>query len=166
MAIDMTKQYTATGRWYVSPVWDPEYDGNVYAVIDPEGYIDDWYEPHARAYADADAMDRNDEMDDTGENNPCCPTRWNVHMIRTDGDGTYPEPTRLVFVWGYAAALLDDERDSSGILRKLHDHKGQLTATWSDDPSESDRAAIEKAWWLAGHESTDGVEHVVKYEQP
>jgi hypothetical protein len=166
MAIDMDKQYAPTGRWYVTPVWDSNYDAHVYAVIDPEGYIEDWYDPHSRLYAEDYVDGQNDDLDGNCHNKPNCPTHWMVEMVRTDGEGTQQNPTRLVFVWGYAAALLGDDRESIAILRKLHDHKGQLTATWSEDPSEADRVAIETAWWHAGHESTDTVEHVVKYEKP
>jgi hypothetical protein len=47
----------------------------------------------------------------------------------------------------------------------LHDHKGVLTATYSEAPSEDFKRTVEEAWQNEG-ESADQVEHVVATTLP
>jgi hypothetical protein len=93
--------------------------------------------------------------------NPSCPCMWFVALTDTDGSRSDPHRDRLAFVWGYAAALLGCDRRSAAILRSLENQKGTLVATWSAEPDHADREAIARAWWIAGQESDDAVEHVV-----
>ena len=50
--------------------------------------------------------------------------------------------TRLHEVVGFLAAKGLDGRS----IRALHDHKGILTVTWKQEPSDGDKKIVEDAW--------------------
>jgi len=70
---------------------------------------------------------------------------------------------RLHEIWGYAYAL-SEKNESNSVIESvvgLHDHKGVLTVTWKNNPSDGQKAIFTSAWGSALGDCADNVEHEV-----
>lgn len=64
------------------------------------------------------------------------------------------------YAYAYADDLYSAPAPHQNILG-IHDHKGELTVTWSIEPDESMKHTFERIWELLG-ESKDSVYHEIK----
>ena len=68
---------------------------------------------------------------------------------------------RLERVIGYLCALAEYYGNEKILAKiaKLHDHKGTLTVTWKDTPSDGEKEFILRAWQSPIGDGADNIEH-------
>jgi len=87
--------------------------------------------------------------------------------IELEATRSEEEPFRIVRlnrVIGYVCALAETHgnRKVLGKVKRLHDHKGTLTVTWSHRPSEEEKGYFLTAWESVIGDGADNVEHSVE----